>query len=232
MQIHELTQPDELETPLVEGLWTTLQGAFSKDPKLAGMSLKQKSQYMTTNNVVDQIAEKSLKAWNVYVAQRTKVDPNFVNDQNKYRNELKLFVEKNLLPPYSKIDQMTVKTELNTAINNIATNRGNITKLQPFFNNLVDISAVAQVDPKAQQRPLSPSAARQQPVKPGQQTPPTAGAITPQQAAKILSQFGINTTISTGLGQVLQQAGGTNSINKTGNQAVDAVLKSMGFTIT
>ena len=58
MQIYELTQPDKLEIPLVEGLWTTLQGAFSDDPKLAGMSLKQKSQYMATNNVVDQIAEK------------------------------------------------------------------------------------------------------------------------------------------------------------------------------
>jgi hypothetical protein len=232
MQIYELTQTDDVAIPIVEGLWNTLQAAFTKDPKLSGMSLKQKAQFMATNSAVDKIAEKSLDAWNVYVAQRSKVDPNFINDQNRYRNELKLFVEKNLLPPYTKLDQMTVKNEINTAINNIMTNRGDISKLQPFFNNLVDIAAVAQVDPRAANRTANPAAARQRPNQPGKQTPPTVGAITPQQAAQILTQFNISNTTAAGLGQVLQRAGGTNSLTRTGNQAVDAVLKSLGFTIT
>lgn len=237
MQIFELTHKQSEIPQLDEGLWNTVKALASRDPKLAGMSLKAKSQYMATNKAVDKIAEKGVDAWSTYVATKLRQDPNFLNNAQTYKRDLRLFVQKNMLPPYTTIEQMTNKTALYQAMDQIVANRadnqGNPTPQaqQQAFNKLVDLASVAMINQPPRPGQASRGTPGSVPGAPGQTAQGTT-QFTPQAAQTFMQNFGMSAQQLGMLSNALKQVAGSNTVSSTGNSAIDNLLKGLGFNIT
>ncbi len=238
MQIHELSHHVVTIPVLNEGLPQTIKALFSQDPKLAGLSLAAKKAYFTSNKAIDNIADKAVNAWGAYVVNKLRQTPTYLQNQQQYRNDLRLFVQKNLLPPYTTVDQMTNKTQLYQVIDQIVANRadsqGNPAPKQQTddFNKLVDLASVAMVT----QPPQNPRARGQkqagQAVQPGTATAqPAQTQFTPQAFQQFLQNFGMSAQQVAMLSQGLQQAAGGNTVNSTGNAAIDNLLQGLGFNV-
>lgn len=237
MQIHELSHHVALIPVLNEGLWDTVKALTTRDPKLAGLSVAAKKQFFGANKAIDKVAEKAVNAWGGYVANKLRQDPGFIQNQQQYRNDLRLFVQKNMLPPYTTIDQMTNKTALYQALDDIVANRadtaGNPTPQAQVdnFNKLVDLASVAMVG----QQPQTPRGSRA-PTTTGAPTTtsaaPASGQFTPQAAQAFMQNFGMSGQQLQMLSGALKQVAGTNAVRSTGNAAIDNLLKGLGFNIT
>lgn len=237
MQIFELTHKQSEISQLDEGLWNTVKALASRDPKLAGMSLKAKSQYMATNKAVDKIAEKGVDAWSTYVATKLRQDPNFLNNPQAYKRDLRLFVQKNMLPPYTTIDQMTNRAELYQALDQIVANRVDTQgrpspqAQQQAFNKLVDLASVAMVNQQQQPGRAPRGTTGMAPRSPAQ-IPQGTTQFTPQAAQAFMQNFGMSAQQLGMLSNALKQVAGSNTISSTGNPAIDNLLKGLGFNIT
>lgn len=235
MQIHELTHQDTDTPPvLAEGLWNAVQAVFASDPRFKGMTLTDRYRYMAQNTAINQVGNKATGAWSGYVARKIRQDPNYLQNPAVYKNDLRLFVQKNLMPPYQTIDQMTNRQQLYQAIDQIVANRadpqGNPAPQNqaPLFQNLVDLSALSMTRDNAarQQRGGGGGGGG------GGGTPGGGGAFTPQAAQQFVQNFGMSPQQLQAFIGGLRQVAGSNTITSTGNAAVDNLLRGFGFTIT
>lgn len=222
MQIHELTHNNAVPA-LTEGLWNVAQQIFAGDPKFNGMSLRDRYRYLMTDTRIDNVANKAVRAWAGYVARKVGQDPRYLQNPAVYKNDLRLFVQKNLMAPGQTIDQMTNKQQLYQVIDQIVANRadnqGNPNpqyQVTPF-NNLVDLATVSMT---------RDNAIRQQSVG------VTAGAFTPQAAQQFVQNFGMSSQQLQAFIAGLRQISGSTTVASTGNSAVDNLLRGFGFTIT
>ena len=223
MQIHELThQPTHAPPTLTEGLFDVARAIFASDPRFKGMSLKDRYRYMAQNSAINQVADKATGAWAGYVARKVGQDPNYLRNQSQYYNDLKLFVQKNMMPPYTPIDQMNNRPQLIQTMNQIVANRAdaqgnpNPQAQAGLFQNLVDLAALSMTQTQSQQS--------------GGGGPAPASAFTPQSAQQLLTQaMGSN---AASVANQVQTAAGTQNVQSTGNAAVDNLLRGFGFTIT
>lgn len=226
MQIHELTHRATNDPPvLTEGLFDVARAIFASDPRYKGMSLRDRYRYMAQNTAINQVADKATRAWAGYVARKLGQDPNYLQNPSIYKNELRLFVNNNLMPPYRTIDQMTNKQQLDQVIDQIVANRAdaqgnpNPTAQAGLFQNLVDLSALSMVQTQSQQSGGGSGGG-----------PAPAPAFTPQSAQQLLTQaMGSN---AASVANQVQTAAGTQNVQSTGNAAVDNLLRAFGFTIT
>ncbi len=233
MQIHELTHQTTHAPPtLTEGLFDVARAIFASDPRFKGMSLSDRYRYMAQNTAINQVADKATGAWAGYVARKLRQDPNYLQNPAVYKNDLRLFVQKNLMPPYQTIDQMTNRQQLFQAIDQIVANRAdsqgnpNPQAQAGLFQNLVDLSALAMTrdNTARQQRGGGVGGV-------GGGTPGT-GAFTPQAAQQFVQNFGMSPQQLQAFIGGLRQVAGSNIITSTGNAAVDNLLRGFGFTIT
>jgi hypothetical protein len=238
MQIHELTK-NSAEVPMLnEGLWQVAQAIFSSDPRFKGMDLRDRYRYMMTNQAVDQVANKAVSAWAGYVARRLGQDRNYLANPAIYKNDLRLFVNKNLMPAYQTIDQMTNKGQLYQVIDQIVANRadqqGNPAPQNQagLFNQLVDLSAVSMVRDQAQrqQRGFGAAAGGAGGTQAGGGT--GSAQFTPQAAQAFMQNFGMSPQQLQSFMGGMRQVAGTNVVKSTGNSAVDNLLRGFGFSIT
>lgn len=226
MQIHELTHRATNDPPvLTEGLFDVARAIFASDPRYKGMSLRDRYRYMAQNTAINQVADKATRAWAGYVARKLGQDPNYLQNQSIYKNELRLFVNNNLMPPYRTIDQMTNKQQLDQVIDQIVANRAdaqgnpNPTAQAGLFQNLVDLSALSMVQTQSQQSGGGSGGG-----------PAPAPAFTPQSAQQLLTQA-MGSNAASVVNQV-QTAAGTQNVQSTGNSAVDNLLRAFGFTVS
>ncbi len=232
MQIHELTNNSTAVPVLSEGLWQVAQAVFASDPRFKGMDLKNRYQYMMANSAVDQVANKAVNAWAGYVARRLGQDRNYLQNPAVYKNDLRLFVQKNLMPPYQTIDQMTNRTQLyqilDQIVNNRADQQGNPSPQNQagLFNQLVDMAAVSMTRDNATRQ--------QQGSKGGGGGGGSGGggAFTPQAAQQFVQNFGMSAQQLQSFIGGLRQVAGSANISSTGNAAIDNLLRGFGFTIT
>jgi hypothetical protein len=235
MQIYELNSNNDVL--VLEGLWDTVRdtvkAAVSKDPKLSNLSFDQKLSMLAKDTRIDQIAKRALDTWTAFAARRAQQDPAFLNPQT-YAKELKLFVQKNLLPAYTNYDLLTVKTQLDQQLREIVRNRRDFRLQAPAFNKLVDFAAVAQVDPAAVTRGTAPGVQRNQQQRKKQKgaTGSQPAAFTVADVGNIFGSINVNDVNLKRLGSMLQQAANTNTVSKTNNPAIDTVLQVLGFTLT
>lgn len=233
MQIHELTRQATNSPPtLTEGLFDVARAIFASDPRYKGMSLKDRYRYMAQNTAINQVADKATGAWAGYVARKVGQDPNYLQNPSVYKNDLRLFVQKNLMPPYQTIDQMTNKQQLDQVIDQIVANRAdaqgnpNPAAQAGLFQNLVDLSALSMVQTQSQQGGGGTPGS-------GGGTPGSGGgAFTPQAAQQFVTNFGMSPQQLQAFIGGLRQIAGSNTITSTGNAAVDNLLRGFGFTIT
>lgn len=228
MQIHELTHRATNDPPvLTEGLFDVARAIFASDPRYKGMSLRDRYRYMAQNTAINQVADKATGAWAGYVARKVGQDPNYLQNPSVYKNDLRLFVQKNLMPPYQTIDQMTNRQQLYQAIDQIVANRAdsqgnpNPQAQAGLFQNLVDLSALSMT---------SDNAVRQQ--RSGGTPGSGGGTFTPQAAQQFVQNFGMSPQQLQAFIGGLRQVAGSNTITSTGNAAVDNLLRGFGFTIT
>lgn len=226
MQIHELTHQTANSPPvLTEGLFDVARAIFASDPRYKGMSLRDRYRYMAQNTAINQVADKATRAWAGYVARKLGQDPNYLQNPSIYKNELRLFVNNNLMPPYRTIDQMTNKQQLDQVIDQIVANRAdaqgnpNPTAQAGLFQNLVDLSALSMVQTQSQQSGGGSGGG-----------PAPAPAFTPQSAQQLLKQA-MGSNAASVVNQV-QTAAGTQNVQSTGNSAVDNLLRAFGFTVS
>lgn len=233
MQIHELTYDQNSDAVLKEGLWDTIQALTTQNPNLAGMSLAAKKQFLQTNQAIDKVADKAVNAWSGYVARKTQQNPNWLSDDQIYRRDLRLFVQKNLMPPYTNIDQMTNKNEIYQAIDTLVSNRMD-TQGRPSpqaqigtFNQLIDLASVAMVKQPSQKtsKAAAPTGAAAAPTG-----APTQ--FTPQAAQAFLQNFGMNQQQLQTFINTLPRVAGTNTVNSTGNPSIDNLLRAFGLTVS
>jgi len=230
MQIHELTNNSTAVPVLSEGLWQVAQAVFASDPRFKGMDLKNRYQYMMANSAVDQVANKAVSAWAGYVARKLGQDRNYLANPAIYKNDLRTFVNKNLMPAYQTIDQMTNRTQLYQVLDQIVNNRadqaGNPSPQNQagLFNQLVDMSAVSMVRDQTQKQQQSGGS--------GGGGGGGAGAFTPQAARSLIASSGMNQQQIQTFVNTIRQAAGNMTLASTGNAAVDSLLTALGFTIT
>lgn len=224
MQIHELTHQAANDPPtLTEGLFDVARAIFASDPRFRGMDLKDRYRYMAQNSAINQVADKATGAWAGYVARKVGQDPRYLRNPAVYKNDLRLFVQKNLMAPGQTIDQMTNKQQLYQIIDQIVANRadqqGNpAPQFQaPLFNNLIDLAAVSMTRDNAIRQQSSGA---------------TAGAFTPQAAQQFVQNFGMSQQQLQAFIAGLRQISGSTTVASTGNSAVDNLLRGLGFTIT
>jgi hypothetical protein len=229
MQIHELTK-NSAEVPMLnEGLSAVVGAIFARDPQFKGMSLKDRYRYMMGNQAVDQVANKAVSAWAGYVARKLGQDRNYLQNPAIYKNDLRTFVNKNLMPAYQTIDQMTNRTQLYQVIDQIVNNRadqaGNPSPQNQagLFNQLVDMSAVSMVRDQTQ---------KQQQSGGGGGGVGGAAAFTPAAARSLIASSGMNQQQIQTFITTIRQAAGNMTLASTGNAAVDSLLTALGFTIT
>jgi len=241
MQIHELTHNFAAVPILNEGLWQVAQAIFSSDPRFKGMNLKDRYRYMMTNRAVDQVAEKGVSAWTGYVARRLGQDRTYLANPAVYKNDLRLFVNKNLMPPYQNIDQMTNKGQLYQIIDQIVANRadqqGNPSPQNQagLFGQLVDLASVSMVRDQAQRQQRGFGAAAGGGGGGGGAGGGGGGGaaqFTPQAAQAFMQNFGMSPQQLQSFMGGMRQVAGTNVVKSTGNSAVDNLLRGFGFSIT
>jgi hypothetical protein len=230
MQIYELTK-NSAEVPMLnEGLSAVVGAIFARDPQFNGMSLKDRYRYMMANSAVDQVANKAVSAWAGYVARKLGQDRNYLANPAIYKNDLRTFVNKNLMPAYQTIDQMTNRTQLYQVLDQIVNNRadqaGNPSPQNQagLFNQLVDMSAVSMVRDQTQKQQQSGGS--------GGRGGGGAGAFTPQAARSLIASSGMNQQQIQTFVNTIRQAAGNMTLASTGNAAVDSLLTALGFTIT
>lgn len=227
MQIHELTHQAANDPPtLTEGLFDVARAIFASDPRYKGMSLKDRYRYMTQNSAINRVADNATGAWAGYVARKVGQDPNYLQNKNQYYNDLKLFVQKNMMPPYTPIDQMNNKSQLIQTMNQIVANRAdaqgnpNPQAQAGLFQNLVDLAALSMTQTQSQRQQRGGGGGG------GGGGP----AFTPQAAQQLLTQaMGSN---AASVANQVQTAAGTQNVQSTGNAAVDSLLRAFGFTVT
>lgn len=233
MQIYELTHQAAVSMPtLTEGLFDVARAIFASDPRFRGMSIQDRYRYMTQNSAIDRVADKATSAWAGYVARKVGQDPNYLQNSAVYKNDLRLFVQKNLMPPYQTIDQMTNRQQLYQAIDQIVANRAD-TQGNPnpqaqagLFQNLVDLSALSMTRDNAQRQQRGGGTGG------GAAAGTQVGAFTPQAAQQFVQNFGMSQQQLQAFIGGLRQVAGSNTITSTGNTAIDNLLRGFGFTIT
>jgi hypothetical protein len=138
-------------------------------------------------------------------------------------------VNKNLMPAYQTIDQMTNRTQLYQVLDQIVNNRadqaGNPSPQNQagLFNQLVDMSAVSMVRDQTQ---------KQQQSGGGGGGVGGAAAFTPAAARSLIASSGMNQQQIQTFITTIRQAAGNMTLASTGNAAVDSLLTALGFTIT
>jgi hypothetical protein len=221
MQIYEISQ--QYQPVITEGMFSdTLTAIFAKDPKLSGMNLAQKAQAIGNNAAVGQIANQAYNAWLQKNLQLMKVNFNQPLPPAKYAEELKAFVEELLLPRNVDYDQLTVKGELDTAINAMANTANDPKASKANFERIVDLATVARADPKLQAQ-LKAQYGAQAPTS-------SAPAGTAQQSSRAVQTFltqSMSRQQQQALTQFIQQASG-GTVRSTGNPQVDALLNLLG----
>ena len=229
MQIYELTK-NSAEVPMLnEGLSAVVGAIFARDPQFNGMSLKDRYRFMMANSAVDQVANKAVSAWAGYVARKLGQDRNYLANPAIYKNDLRTFVNKNLMPAYQTIDQMTNRTQLYQVLDQIVNNRadqaGNPSPQNQagLFNQLVDMSAVSMVRDQTQKQQQSGGSGGRG---------GGAGAFTPQAARSLIASSCMNQQQIQTFVNTIRQAAGNMTLASTGNAAVDSLLTALGFTIT
>lgn len=236
MQIYEITQ--HTGHNLEEGLLDTIQAAFTRDPKMANMSLAQKAQVIRNSQAVDAVSKKAFDAWaakwyQVQQARRGNVS------QQVFQDELRAFVQNNLLPRYTDYDSLTVKNDIDQNIRAMASFylKGDQNTARQYFDRIVDLGTIARVAP--QTGPAGTAASQtgaQQPraPQPGAQSAQPISAIQAQQAVtSVLNGGGVSKNQAAVLGQGLAQLtpGQPLTAASTRNPVADAVLKYLGFSV-
>jgi hypothetical protein len=234
MQIYEITQPPGSE--MSEGLLDTVQAAFSRDPRMANMSLAQKAQVIRNSQAVDQVSKKAFDAWAAKWYQVQQARRGNVNQQ-VFQDELRAFVQNTLLPRYTDYNSLTVKNDLDQNIRAMASMylKNDMDNARQYFDRIVDLSTVARVDPKTQTRAgtaQTQSASAQRAA--GTQSATNLNVNQAQQAvSSILDGGGVTKNqaaiLSRGLAQLTP--GQPLAAGSTRNPVADAVLKHFGFAI-
>lgn len=151
MQIHEVTKVTEED--LLEGIMDTVAGAFSKDPRMAGMSIAQKGKAIANSKAVAKVAEKAQKVWDSYIRQVEMAVPpadkeKFDNrTDGRYKKLLTAFVAKNLLKG-QYIPQLENKSQILALINKLSAPKSN--PKNPQFGTTVPAQPATQAQPTAQ----------------------------------------------------------------------------------
>lgn len=222
MQINDITEKRLLTEVSFSDM---INAVFSRDPNMAGMNLQQTAAAVRANKQIDQIADAAYQGWLIKHMNLMKVNRNQPLDPAKYKSEVKAHVLNQLLPRNVDFDELTVKTDLYRAIDDMANSVGDPAKNREAWNRIVDLSTVARQDPRFQRAYRSQYSAARGTAPTSATTPGSIRAAKPVVRQAIMAL--INRNQQSGLAQVLQSA----TIRSTGNPTVDAFLEEFGVRV-
>jgi hypothetical protein len=227
MQIHEVTLSNT--QALEEGLldqWSARFGAASKDPAMAAMTPAQRVKAIQNDAALEKISK---GAWDNWVAKWYQIGAAKKGqvDQALFQDELRDYVQNNLLNRYQDYNALTVKNDLEQNMRAVASfyMRGDPVSAKQYFDRVVDLSATARVQ-QPQTSPNQPTAAK-----------PAAAPANPSQANAAVAQVLDRTGVSTKQAGVIKQAltalnaGQPLMAGSTRNPVADAVLTYFGFKV-
>jgi hypothetical protein len=230
MQIHEITLHDS--EPLKEGLldqWSARFGAASKDPAMAAMTPAQRVKAIQNDAALEKISK---AAWDNWVAKWYQIGAAKKGqvDQALFQDELRDYVQNNLLNRYQDYNALTVKNDLEQNMRAVASYymRGDPASAKQYFDRLVDLSATARVQ--------QPQASPNQPAAKNTQQPAAAPANLSQATAAVqqmLDRTGVSQTQAGIIAKGLTALNANQPLvaGSTRNPIADAVLKYFGFRV-
>jgi hypothetical protein len=140
MQIHELTNPTLTEAGVLQGIKSAAQGV-----KGAVQGYQQSKQDRATQQGIQNVSDRAVKAWTTYAKQLKTANPDPLRYAELYKQALMAFVQKNLLkgqPIANAINRQEI-TQLIDAMTDQADNPAAITGL---FPKLVQQAATSATD--------------------------------------------------------------------------------------
>jgi hypothetical protein len=229
MQIHEVTLSNT--QALEEGLldqWSARFGAASKDPAMAAMTPAQRVRAIQNDAALEKISK---AAWDNWVAKWYQVGAARKGqvDQALFQDELRNYVQNNLLNRYQDYNSLNVKNDLEQNMRAVASMylRGDPTGAKQYFDRLVDLSATARVD-QPQTTSNQPAAAAAKPAAAPANLSQANAAV-----AQVLDRTGVSTKQAGVIKQELTalNAGQPLVAGTTRNPVADAVLTYFGFKV-
>lgn len=229
MQIHEVTIPQALKTPL--------QTAASAVGKLAGAArggstyaqqapgkIRQAYTQAKTARQAAGVAGKAQTAWETYVKNLQATQQ---ATPDVLETALRAFIQKNLLGDLRyQYNSLTNVNQIESVIKQLI-DPANTGKQSELWTQLIRTISVSQAGGAA------PGVTGAQPGRRGKQGQAGgSGAVSPASIQKeIENKLGINPQLYKGMGDAVKVLGGSANAGSTGNTVVDAFLRSLGFTV-
>lgn len=231
MQIHDITKKQQLDEVDIVG--AAKKAVAGVQGAVAGFQQSQQQRQIQQNTSA--LAKAAMQQWNNKVIQLTQAAGGQPVDPTEYENQLSDFVERVMLKSY-KIADMEPQSQqrIEQAIGAVVNGRNDRRALGPAFEKLVQQAMVSRLDP-AKTSFQSPAA--QKTVGPGAKQPPGAQApaqqLNPMMAAGAVGQILRGAQVNaSAVAQALQQVtGGPISVQRTNNNVVNALLKSLGIQV-
>jgi hypothetical protein len=133
MQIHELTKKDLTEAGLLQGIKSAAQG------------YQQSKQDRVTQQSIQNVSDRAVKAWSTYAKQLKTANPDPTRYAQLYKQSLLAFVQKNLLKG-QPIANAINKQEITQLVNAMSDQADNPVAITNLFPKLVQQAATSVTD--------------------------------------------------------------------------------------
>ena len=212
------------------GVMDTLK-AIAKNPSLLAnpQNIRATANKLATQRDVQQLANQMTKVWNNVVSQeRTRLQgagSDGTIGERQYEQLLANFVEKNIVGrDLNSIQDTGTKQEISNIIQRTQDNRETPREFSELFRQLIVMGLIARMQ-------VPGPGDTGEPQRPDTNRPVSNERTAMRELEQALDQLGIRRQMRQQIGGLVNQLGGGQKVQRTGNPAVDAFLMSVGLTL-